>query len=152
MGRICGIRARTKHSLCWPWPHHPTAQFKCYGRISSESYSIACVDVTINQVSLKWHPFLVPGSMQTFTAPKTVSLASYDVIPLSSGTFDVSVKFYLDDSELAFPHLKAGCASLYSTHKTCPGDDLRSLVLTTNSWIRWPRGQYRDNVVLYMSP
>ena len=36
-GRIRGIRAFTKHSLlCWPWPHHPIAQFQCYGRILSE--------------------------------------------------------------------------------------------------------------------
>ena len=37
LGRIRGIRAFTKHSLwCWPWPHHPIAQFQCYGRILSE--------------------------------------------------------------------------------------------------------------------
>ena len=37
IGRIPGIRAFTKHSLlCWPWPHHPIAQFQCYGRILSE--------------------------------------------------------------------------------------------------------------------
>ena len=38
IGRICGIRALTKHNLCcWPWPHHPIAQFQCNGRISSKS-------------------------------------------------------------------------------------------------------------------
>ena len=37
LGRIRGIRAFTKHSLlCLPWPHHPIAQFQCYGRILSE--------------------------------------------------------------------------------------------------------------------
>ena len=37
LGRICGIRAFTKHSLlCWPWPHLPIAQFQCYGRILSK--------------------------------------------------------------------------------------------------------------------
>ena len=36
LGRIRGIRAFTKHSLlCWRWPHHPIAQFQCYGRILS---------------------------------------------------------------------------------------------------------------------
>ena len=37
LGRIRGITAFTKHSLlCWPWPHHPIAQFQCYGRIVSD--------------------------------------------------------------------------------------------------------------------
>ena len=38
IGRICGIKALAKHILlCWPWPHHPIAQFQCYGRILSQS-------------------------------------------------------------------------------------------------------------------
>ena len=38
IGWICGIGALTKHSLlCWPWPHHPIAQFQCFGIILSES-------------------------------------------------------------------------------------------------------------------
>ena len=37
IGRSCGIRALTKHSLLrCPWPHHPIAQCQCYGSISSE--------------------------------------------------------------------------------------------------------------------
>ena len=37
LGRFAGISAFTKHSLlCWSWPHHPIAQFQCYGRIVSE--------------------------------------------------------------------------------------------------------------------
>ena len=43
LGRIRGIRAFTKHSLlCWPWRHHPIAQFQCYGRILSERLTLWC--------------------------------------------------------------------------------------------------------------
>ena len=71
LGQIRGIRAFTKHSLlCWPWPHHPIAQFQCYGRILSERLTCP-VDWTRSYIHTrkKIFPYL-QGVPQLMSHPK----------------------------------------------------------------------------------
>ena len=86
LGRIRGIRAFTKHCLlCWPWPHHPIAQFQCYPRGHAKAWPDRRL-VRNQRSSVKWsiryalESYIIPMSKGVATIPQTPQITNNDFL------------------------------------------------------------------------